>query len=206
MRMQFLGSWMVFTIEARGSRHPGEYRLNRVNVVVFVWYVDLIVVPGNELPDVKVIVAVRLCVCLMYVAHLGCVGIGVNRSKFGKEGGLPCLSHHGSCMKQIRFSGFLENSCNAEIVIAWPRAQFSSCTDPTDAGRAIYWATTTMGASPWLVVDLVMIRNVRSLMRSGHLGSLALWGLSQFAYRIGGWVQGGPFLQINVSFLDIARE
>jgi len=135
--MLFFGSWMVLMIEARGSGRPGEYRLNRVNVVVFVWYVEVIVVPRKELPDVKVVVVVRPCVRLTYVAHLGCVGTGVNRSKFGKEGGLPCLSHHGSCIRQIRFSGFLENSCNAEIVVAWPRAQFSSCTDPTDAGRAI---------------------------------------------------------------------
>jgi hypothetical protein len=128
---------MVFMIEARGSGRPGEYRLNRVNVVVFVWYVEVIVVPRKELPDVKVVVVVRPCVRLTYVAHLGCVGTGVNKSKFGREGGLPCLSHHGSCIRQIRFSGFLENSCNAEIVVAWPRAQFSSCTDPTDARRAI---------------------------------------------------------------------
>jgi hypothetical protein len=45
----------------------------------------------------------------------------------------------------MRFSGFLENSCNAEIVVAWPRAQFSSCPDPTDAGRAILFGHYRQG-------------------------------------------------------------
>jgi len=67
----------------------------------------------------------------MYVTHLGHVGVGVNMSKFGIVGGFPFLSHHGSWRRQIRFSGFLANSCNAEIVVAWPLAQFSSYTDPT---------------------------------------------------------------------------
>jgi hypothetical protein len=35
------------------------------------------------------------------------------------------------------FSVFRANSCKAEMVVAWPLAQFSICTDPTDAGRAI---------------------------------------------------------------------
>jgi hypothetical protein len=39
----------------------------------------------------------------------------------------------------MRFSFFRAKSCNAEIVVAWPRAQFSSCTDPTDASRAILY-------------------------------------------------------------------
>jgi hypothetical protein len=87
---------MLLMIEARGSGRPGEYRLNRVNLIMWVWCVEVIVVPRKEVPNVKVVVAVRLCVRLTYVAHLGCVGTGVNKSKFGKEGGLPCLSHHGS--------------------------------------------------------------------------------------------------------------
>jgi hypothetical protein len=37
----------------------------------------------------------------------------------------------------MMFSGFRAKSCKAEIVVAWPRAQFSSCTDPTDAVKAI---------------------------------------------------------------------
>jgi len=68
------------------------------------------------------------------------------------------------------FSGFLAKSCSAEIVVAWPLTQFSSCMDPT-ACRAIYSATPAMGASPWLiVVDLV---RMHSLIRSGQFGSLA---------------------------------
>ena len=165
---------MVFMIEARGSGRPGKYRLNRVNVIVFFWCVEVIVVPRKELPDVKVVVAVRPCICLMYMAHFGCVGTGVDKSKFGKEGGLPCLSHHGSCIRQIRFSGFLENSCNAEIVVAWPHTQFSSCTNPTDAKRAMYAVTPAMGASPLLTVFVFVLVISCSLIRARQLGSLAL--------------------------------
>jgi len=38
---------MVFMIEVRGSGRPGEYRLNRVNVVVFFWCLKEIVVTLN---------------------------------------------------------------------------------------------------------------------------------------------------------------
>ena len=95
------------------------------------------VVPRNESAAVKVVVTIRPDVWHTYVTHLGFVGVRVKALNPGNEGGFPCLSHHGSWRRQIRFSGFLEKSCNAEIVIAWPRVQFSSCTDPTDAGRAI---------------------------------------------------------------------
>ena len=114
----------------------------------------------------------------------------------GSEGGIPCLSHHGSWSRQMTFSGFRAKSCRAEIVVAWPLAQFSSCTDPTDAGRAIYSATPAMGASPWLTAAVAVLK-VRSLTRSGQFGSLALCGELQFAHRIGGWVQVGPFLQVG---------
>ena len=53
-------------------------------------------VPRKKVPDVNIIVAARPCTHLTYVTHLGWVGTGVNRSKFGKEGGFPCLSHHSS--------------------------------------------------------------------------------------------------------------
>jgi len=89
------------------------------------------VVPRKESWAAKVVVALSPGTRQTYVAHLGRVGVGVNMSKFGIVGGFPCLSHHGSWMRQIRFSGFLANSCNAVIVVAWPLAQFSSCTDPT---------------------------------------------------------------------------
>jgi len=32
----------------------------------------------------------------MYVAHLGFIGVGRKRLKFGRSGGFPCLLHHGS--------------------------------------------------------------------------------------------------------------
>jgi len=55
----------------------------------------------------------------------------------GREGGFPCLSHQGSWRRIKRFSDFRANSCNAETVVAWPLAQFSSCADPTDADMVI---------------------------------------------------------------------
>jgi len=132
MRMQFFGSLMLLMIEASSFGRPGEYRLNKVNVIVFVWHVEVIVVPRKEASKAKVVVAVRSCVCLTYVAHLGCMGTGVNKSKLGREGGLPCLSTHGSWRRQTRVSVFWTNSCKAETVVAWPLVQFSICTDPTD--------------------------------------------------------------------------
>jgi hypothetical protein len=96
-------------------------------------------VPRNESITVKVVVAIRPGVWRMYVTHLGFAGVGVNVSKPGMEGGLPCLSHHGSWIKQITFSVFRVKSCNADMVVAWPRTQFSNCTDPTDARRAILY-------------------------------------------------------------------
>jgi hypothetical protein len=139
------------------------------------WLCDVvIVVPKKESCAVKTVVAVKPGVWRTYVTHLGLVGEGVNASNPGSEGGFPCLSHHGSWSRQIRFSVFLAKSCNAEIVVAWPLAQFSSCTDPTDASVAIYSATSAMGASPRLVVFVFVFVKLRNLIRSGQLGSLAL--------------------------------
>jgi len=51
----------------------------------------------------------------------------------------------------MRFSDFWEKFCNAEIVIAWTRAQFSSCRDPMDATGAIlcsyshFWGVSHSG-------------------------------------------------------------
>ena len=89
------------------------------------------VVPRKESWAAKVVVALSPGTRRTYVAHLGRVGVGVNMSKFGIVGGFSCLLHHGSWRSQIRFLGFLANSCNAAMVVAWPLAQFSSCTDPT---------------------------------------------------------------------------
>jgi hypothetical protein len=98
---------------------------------------------------VKVVVALSPGTQRTYVAHLGREGVGVNVSKFGIVGGFPCLSHHGSWRRQIRFSGFLVNSCNAEIVVAWPLAQFSSCTDPT-ACVGILFGHSCHGGVSWV--------------------------------------------------------
>jgi len=131
IRRQSVGRSMVGRMAATGSGHPGEYRLYRVNVVVCCCWRDVMVVHRKESCAAKVVVALSPGARRTYVTHLGCVGVGVNMSKFGIVGGFPCLSHHGSWRRQIRFSGFLANSCNAEIVVAWPLAQFSSCMDPT---------------------------------------------------------------------------
>jgi len=80
------------------------------------------VVPRKESWAVKVVVELSPGTRHMYVAHLGRVGVGVNLSKFGIVGGFLCLSHHASWRRQLTFSGFLANSCNAEIVVAWPLA------------------------------------------------------------------------------------
>ena len=113
------------------------------------------------------------------------MGEGVKISNPGNGGGFPCLSTHGSWRRQMSFSGFWEKSCSAEIVIAWPCVQFSSCTDPTACSRVIYAATPTMGASPSLVAFMFGLVRLRSLMRSGQLGSLALWSASQLTYQMG---------------------
>jgi len=101
------------------------------NEVVRCCWGDVMVVPTKESWAVKVVVAMSPGTQRMYVAHLGRVGVLVNMSKFGIVGGFPYLLHHRSWRRQIRFSGFLANSCNAEIVVIWPLAQFSCCTDPT---------------------------------------------------------------------------
>jgi len=56
----------------------------------------VIVVPRKESWAVKTVVAVKPSVQRIYLTHLGLVGAGVKVSKPGKEGVLPCLSHHGS--------------------------------------------------------------------------------------------------------------
>jgi len=131
IRRQSVGRSMVGTIAATGSGRPWEYRLYRVNVVVCCCWRDVMVVPRKKSWAVKVVVALSPGMRWAYIAHLGRVGVGVYMSKFGIVEGFLCLSHHGSWRRQIRFSGFLTNFCNAEIVVAWPLVQFSSCTDPT---------------------------------------------------------------------------
>jgi len=57
-----------------------------------------------------------------------------------------------------------------------------------------------MGASPGVVVAIVFVLLLkdRILICLGQLGSLALWGASQLAQLIGGWVQVGPLLQAEM--------
>jgi len=131
IRRQSAGRSMVERMAATGSSRPEEYRLYRVNEVVCCCCWDVMVIPRKESWTVKVVVALSSGTWRTYVAHLGHVGIGVNMLKFGILGGFPCLSHHGSWRRQIRFSGFLANSCSADILVTWPLIQFSSCTDPT---------------------------------------------------------------------------
>jgi hypothetical protein len=158
-----------------------------VNVVVVVWYVEVIVVPRNEASEAKVVVAVRPFIRLTYVAHFGCMGTGVNKSKFGRDGGLPCLSTHGSWRRQTMFSVFRENSCKAEMVVAWPLAQFSICTDPTDAGRAIligysrFWGVSHGGFIRIGFVKFAYLESLRTvgvtcLVRRIAVGA-ANWGM-----------------------------
>jgi len=49
-----------------------------------------------------------------------------------------------------------------------------------------YAATPASGASPIVVTFVFILEISRILIRSGQLGSLALWGESQLAQRMGG--------------------
>ena len=131
MIMQFAGMLREGRRAASSSGLPGEYKLKMVKDVVCCSCCSVMVVPRKESCTVKVVVAVSPGSWCTYVAYLGLVGVGRKRLKFGRSGELPCLSHHGSWMRQIRFSGFLAKSRRVEIVIAWPLTQFNSCTDPT---------------------------------------------------------------------------
>jgi len=54
------------------------------------------VVARNESLKVKNVEAVNPGICRTYVTYLGLIGVGVKVLNPGKEGGCPCLSHHGS--------------------------------------------------------------------------------------------------------------
>jgi len=54
------------------------------------------VVARNESFEVKNVEAVNPGICRTYITHLGLIGVGVKVLNPGKEGGCPCLSHHGS--------------------------------------------------------------------------------------------------------------
>jgi len=57
-----------------------------------------------------------------------------------------------------------------------------------------------MGTSSRVVVSIIFVLLFKDwiLIRVGQLGSLTLWGVSQLAQLIGGWVQVGPLLQVGM--------
>ena len=129
----------------------------------------------------NVVVAVSPSASRTYVAHLGRVAVGVKVSKFGSEGGVPCLSHYGSWRRQIRFSGFLANTCSAEIVVAWPLAQFSSCTNPTACGGILicyshHGGVSRVGRSSRIrvVVEGLDLDSFRAVGVAGLVGGTAV--------------------------------
>jgi len=141
-----------------------------------------------------------------YDAYLDCVGIEVNMSKFGIVGEFPYLSHHGSWRRQIMFSGFLTNSCIAEIVVAWPLAQFSSCMDLTACEGILYSHSGHGGVFRGghshrihVVVeglDLITCRAVKvaSLLRCVAVSTADWWvgaGGASLTSRNGAWVVFG---------------
>jgi len=135
---QFAGMLSEGRRAASSSGLPGKYRLKMVKLVVCCSCCSVMVVPRKESWAVKVVVALSPGSWRTYVAHLGFVGVGRERLKFGRSGGFPCLSHHGSLIRQIRFSVFLAKSRSVEIVVTWPLAQFNSCTDPTACGGILF--------------------------------------------------------------------
>jgi len=135
---QFPGMLSEGRRAASGSGLPGEYRLKMVKLVVCCSCCSVMVVSRKESWAVKVVVALSPGSWRMYVANLGFVGVGRKRLKFSRSGGFRCLSHHGSWIRQIRFSVFLAKSRNVEMVVAWPLTQFNSCMDPTACGGILF--------------------------------------------------------------------
>ena len=67
-----------------------------MKVFVCPFHEEVMVVARNESFEVKNIEAVNPGICRTYATHLGLIGVGVKVLNPGKEGGCPCLSHHGS--------------------------------------------------------------------------------------------------------------
>ena len=140
----------------------------------------------------KVVVALSPGSWHTYVAHLGFVGIGRKRLKFGRSGGFPCLSHHGSWIRQIRFSVFLAKSRSVEIVVAWSLAQFNSCTDPTACEGILYGyfrhggiSQVGCGIRVRVVVGGSDFDSLRAVEVAGLVGGLAVGAADR---RVGaGW-------------------
>ena len=118
--------------------------------------------------------------------------------KFGRSGGLPCLSHYGSWMRQIRFSVFLANSRTVEIIVAWPLVQFNSCRDLMVCEDILFGYSCHGGVSWVGRIIRVRVFEGQILIWWGQLRSVALWGVPQLVQQIGGWVQAGLFLHIDM--------
>ena len=102
----------------------------------------------------------------------------------------------------MRLSGFLSKSWSADIVVAWPRAQFSSCTDPTDGREAIlygycrFWGVSHNGCirvdfGDFAKLDLLGTVWVACLMVRIAVGAANRWvcaGWALLANREAAWV------------------
>ena len=61
------------------------------------------------------------------------------------------------------------------MVVAWPRAQFSNCTDPTDAGRAIlmgysrFWGVSHGGCIRVCFGNLANLDSLRAVGVTGFV-------------------------------------
>jgi len=126
------------------------------------------------------------------VAHLGFVGVRRKRLKFSRCGGFPCLSHHGSWVRQIRFYVFLAKSRSVEIVVAWPLTQFNSCMDPMACEAILFGyfrhggiSRVGCGIRVGVVVEGSDFDSFRAVGVTGLVGGLAVGAVD---WRVGaGW-------------------
>jgi len=132
------------------------------------------------------------------VAHLGFVGVVRKRLKFGRSGGFPCLSHHGSWIRQIRFSVFLAKSRSVEIVVIWPLAQFNSCTDPTVCGGILFGYFRHGGVS-WVGCGI----HVRVVIEGSDFDSLMAVGV---AGLVGGLAVGAADWRVGAGRTFLASQ
>ena len=189
---QFAGILSEGRRAASSSGLPDEYRLKMVKLVVCCSYCSVMVVPRQESWAVKVVVVLSPGSCHTYVAHLGFVGVGRKRLKFSRSGGFSCLSHHGSWIRQIRFSVFLAKFRRVEIVVAWPLTQFNSFTDPTACEGILFSyfrhggiSRVGCGIRVHIVVEESDFDSLRAAGVAGLVGGLAV-GTAD--WRVGaGW-------------------
>ena len=123
--------------------------------------------------------------------------------KFARIGGFPCLSHHGSWIRQIRFSVFQAKSRSVEIVGTWRLAQFNSCMDMKACGGILFGHFCHGGVSRGggghrirVVVEGSDLDVCGAVGVAGHVGCVAVdtadwWvgaGRASLAGRDGAWV------------------